>query len=118
MGSTKTIKGVQWFFLRNLIPFLLYTHFIQPILKEKCLSCHNPNKKKGGFNLNSLDSLLAGGENGDVVVSGKPLKSEMLRRITLNPSSSKYMPPSGTPMSYNEIKLLEYWIRSGLSENP
>jgi uncharacterized membrane protein len=36
---------------------LLYKHFIQPILDNKCISCHNDGNLSGGLNLTHLDSI-------------------------------------------------------------
>jgi hypothetical protein len=58
---------------------------------------------------------LKGGENGAVVESGSPQNSELFKRVCLDPSSKKFMPPKGVPMSYTEIALLNYWITSGMS---
>jgi uncharacterized membrane protein len=94
---------------------LLYTHLIEPALEKKCTPCHNENKKKGGLLLTSREGLLKGGENGAVVEKGSPQNSELFKRVCLDPSSKKFMPPKGSPMSYTEIALLNYWITSGMS---
>ncbi len=93
----------------------IYAHLIQPVMEQKCVSCHNENKKKGDLLLDTKEGLLAGGDHGKVLVSGAPMESELLKRVTMNPSSKKFMPPKGVPMFYPEIKLLDFWISSGMS---
>ena len=93
----------------------IFEHVIQPILQEKCVSCHNENKQKGGLLLNTPEGIMKGGDGGKVLVKNAPMESELLRRVTLPPDNRKFMPPSGMPMTYQEIKLLDFWISDGLS---
>jgi len=55
-----------------------------------------------------------GGEGGKVIKSGD-LSSELLRRVTLPVTSKKFMPTSGEHMTYDEVKILEWWIMEGAS---
>lgn len=93
---------------------LLYADMIKPVLDQKCLSCHNNENKSGGLNLIHLDSMLMGGDNGDVLIAGNALKSEIFKRVTMNPNDRKYMPPNGLPLSYTEMLLIQEWINKGL----
>jgi hypothetical protein len=70
---------------------------------------------KGGLLLTTQEGLLKGGENGEVLEKGSPQNSELFKRVCLDPTSKKFMPPKGAPMSYAEITLLNYWISSGMS---
>jgi uncharacterized membrane protein len=92
----------------------VYQHIIAPLLEAKCLECHNDTKLKGDLNLETPEQILAGGDNGDVIIAGNAHESEIFKRITLRPDSKKFMPPGGkTPLSYNEVKLIEWWLDSG-----
>ena len=42
---------------------------IKPILRDKCLSCHNTNKKSADLDLSSYSSLMQGGASGASVRS-------------------------------------------------
>lgn len=90
----------------------VYTDLVMPTLERKCWSCHNDEVQNGGLNMSSIEALMAGGDGGPSVVAGD-IGSELIRRVTLPPSSSKFMPTSGTAMTYHEIKLLEWWIAQG-----
>lgn len=92
----------------------VFNDLIYPSLEKKCLSCHNTKVQNGGLDLSSAESLARGGDSGPTVVSGE-IQSELLRRVTLPPSSSKFMPTSGTALTYHEVKLLEWWILEGAS---
>ena len=93
----------------------LFDFLINPILQQKCASCHNENKIKGGLLLTTREGLLKGGENGVVIESGSSVNSELVKRICLDPTNRKFMPPKGAAMSFSEISLLRFWIDNGMS---
>ena len=96
---------------------LIYQHVVARILKNKCTSCHNPNKQKGEFLVSSLADLLKGGEVGNTVVPGDVEKSELIKRLHLPISDEEHMPPEGKkPLEDIEIKILERWIALGASD--
>lgn len=92
---------------------VIYADLIQPVLEQKCMSCHSDTKSQGGLNMSTYALLLEGGEHGAVIEPEAPLGSEIVRRVTINPASVKYMPTKGTPMTFTEINLLSWWIESG-----
>lgn len=100
--------------LTNAQDALVYADVIEPILKEKCYSCHAASKQKGGLRLDNPDWILKGGKNGAVVKPGNALGSELYHRVILDPIEEKHMPPKGKPqISEKERILLEWWIAQG-----
>jgi Leucine-rich repeat (LRR) protein len=93
---------------------LVYADLIQPVFDLKCIACHNNDNRSGGLNLTSLDSLLVGSDNGEVLIAGNVPNSEIFKRVSMNPSDRKFMPTNGTPLSYTEILLLKEWISHDL----
>ncbi len=92
----------------------LYAAVIHPILKSKCMSCHNERKVKGNLNMASLEKILKGGKHGPIWVAGNPDSSTIIRRIHLPEENDDHMPPTGkTPLSKTEMKLLYEWILAG-----
>lgn len=90
---------------------LVYHHIIAPILKKKCLSCHQQGKQKGGLMLNSPESIVKGGKGGAILVSGKAEQSELYKRVVLPETDEHFMPPDGkTPLTAAEVALIEWWI--------
>ena len=89
-----------------------FSHDIVPILRQHCGKCHTGQQKKGGLSFNTRAALLAGGENGAVVVSGKT-EGELLRRVTSTDAAVK-MPPEGEPVPAEKIRLLQEWVTQGL----
>ncbi|ANW95893.1 hypothetical protein AXE80_06190 [Wenyingzhuangia fucanilytica] len=95
----------------------IYNHLIHPILEEKCISCHNSSKKKGGLSLETPEAILKGGKNGLAIVAGDLSKSELIHRVNLNDHDKKFMPPKGkTPLTKEEIQIISYWITTAKAD--
>ena len=100
--------------LANAQEALVYADVIEPILKEKCYSCHAASKQKGGLRLDNPDWVIKGGKNGAVLKPNNALGSELYHRIVLDPIEEKHMPPKGKPqVTEKERILLEWWIAQG-----
>lgn len=109
-GKTATEARV----LNSVEDAILFTDVIQPILKNKCSSCHRPGKEKGDLLLDSYVSLAKGGENGVIILAGNAEKSELIRRVTLPESHKDFMPAEGKePLTADEIKWISWWIEKG-----
>ena len=93
--------------------FTIYDGLIQPIFDLKCIACHQETNKNGGLSLVNFESLMEGGSSGPVIQSGEVNQSLLFERITLSKSSTKYMPPTGWPLNYDEINLIAHWIATG-----
>ena len=91
---------------------LTYDDHVRPLLENKCFSCHNPDKKKGGLDLTSYGALLAGGGGGAVVDPGNPAGS---RLWTCSAKKEEpFMPPEGAPLEAKDQTLLSKWIAGGV----
>ena len=89
-----------------------FSHQVVPILRAHCVECHAGNKKKGGFSMNDRATLMAGGENGAVVVAGDPAKGLLMEAITTS-DEDKQMPPKGKRLPVAEVAVLKAWITEG-----
>lgn len=106
------------FIVENAQEVRAYAGIIQPILKQRCQSCHGQKKHEGGLALDSKDNLLRGGENGAVLMANDSKKSELYNRLVLPEGHKKRMPPKGrTPISADQIKLIAWWIDHGADFN-
>ncbi len=104
--------------ITNLKEAVVYTQLVKPILTQRCISCHNAEKQKGKLRLDAPNFILAGGEEGPVITAGKPLESELIKRLLLEENDEHHMPPKGkTPLTENEISLLHWWIQQGADFN-
>jgi len=96
---------------------LVFQDIVQPILQHKCADCHNSNKMKGKLSLQGFAQIMKGGKHGEVVVSGKPGESELIKRVLLDPADKKFMPTDGKPpLTTDEITLLSWWIENALQK--
>ncbi|MGC6430043.1 MAG: c-type cytochrome domain-containing protein [Jejuia sp.] len=90
---------------------VIFAHLAEPILDNKCASCHNESKQKGGLSFQDSLSIFKGGKSGSAIVAGNSSQSEMIKRVLLDPEHEDFMPPDGkTPLTEEEIAILQYWI--------
>ncbi len=93
---------------------LVYTHIVQPIFDQKCVSCHGPDKQKGRLRMDSYEALLAGGKEGEAIEPGSAEDSNILFRIHLPLDDEEHMPPEGkTQLEEHEIEIVTWWIDTG-----
>ena len=83
---------------------------IQTIFNNNCTGCHG---NSGGLNLTSYDGLMAGGNNGDVIIPENHASSILWQEI-----ESGDMPQYGSNLSSDEINLIATWIDEGALETP
>jgi len=85
---------------------------VQPLFAEKCVSCHGPNKRKGGLRLDLHASVLAGGATGPAIDTAKDAHSLLVQRVRGEGDEDR-MPPEGDPLTEAQILLLQRWINEG-----
>ena len=54
---------------------------IRPLLLDKCIGCHGPDKQKGGLRLDSRHGWMTGGDSGPAIVPGDPEKSRLFKAV-------------------------------------
>ncbi len=93
-----------------------FSHDIVPILREHCAACHTGDKKKGGLSMNSRGDLMAGGENGKAIVSGKSAESRFIKAILSTDPDTQMPPPDAKQkrVPAEKIALLKAWIDDGM----
>jgi hypothetical protein len=84
---------------------------VLPILREKCCSCHNADKKKGGLDLTSHGQAMAGGSSGEVIAAGDPDGSYLWQVVTH--ASEPKMPPESDKLSDAALDVIKRWIVAG-----
>ncbi len=82
---------------------------IRPLLVTHCDSCHGKSKAKGGLRLDSMESILQGGESGPAIVPGKPEQSLIVEAINYH---GLEMPPTGK-LASRQIQAISDWITKG-----
>jgi hypothetical protein len=89
---------------------------IRPVLSQHCYKCHSASaeKLKGGLLLDTRDGVLKGGEDGPVVVVGKPDESVLIKAISYSDDKLK-MPPK-TRLPDMVIADLTKWVKMGVPD--
>ena len=91
-----------------------YRIHVAPLLARSCVSCHRPEKHKGGLRMDTYAELMRGGDDGPALVQGNPKASELIRRVSLPASDDDSMPSDGDkPLAPEEILMIERWIAAG-----
>ncbi|MFM8273216.1 MAG: DUF1549 domain-containing protein, partial [Gemmata sp.] len=88
-----------------------FERHVRPVLVEKCLACHGPDKPKGGLRLDTREGALKGGHSGAAVVPGKPKEGLLLAALSHLDRDLK-MPPAGK-LPERETAALAKWIELG-----
>jgi hypothetical protein len=92
----------------------VYEKAIAPILAQKCVSCHGPEKVKGQLQLQSPEFIIKGGKNGNILNGIQNEEALLLQRIHLPNSDEKHMPPDGKlQLTLEELTLLNKWVKAG-----
>ena len=95
----------------------IFEDAIQPLFSSKCMACHNNKVSRGGLNMSSAEGFFKGGKSGAAIVANDIEKSLAFNRIIRSQHDEKFMPPSGEPLTYEEIQLIEWWINEGAPIN-
>jgi WD40 repeat protein len=100
----------------NLAPpddTVIFSRDIAPVLVQKCVTCHGPEKAKGKYRADSFEALLKPGSSGELpVVPGELARSHLFQLLTAKDSDDR-MPQKDDPLPAAQIALLERWIKDG-----
>lgn len=98
-----------------LEPKVDFAKTIQPILAERCTTCHNAADEEGGLDLTDADRLQ------EYIVAGRPLESNLYLSLT-GAEGLSVMPPEEDndgnpldPVTNAEMTLIYHWIQQGAS---
>jgi len=85
-------------------------HDILPLLQKNCMGCHGGLKQKAGLDLRTLDSMLKGGDDGEVLIKGKPQDSTLWLSVV-----EDEMPKGKNKdkLTAEEKNTLKTWIEKG-----
>ena len=90
----------------------LFENKIRPVLAGTCYECHNSvNKTKAGLALDWSKPLLAGSDEGKVIVPGNPDESVLIWAIRHQDGYD--MPDNGPKLDDFIIADFEEWVRMG-----
>lgn len=92
---------------------LFFESKIRPLLISACSGCHSDSgsRIRAGFEIDSRDAMIRGGDSGPGVVPGDPDASLLIQAVRYDDPFFQ-MPPRGK-LSADEIRLLERWVEIG-----
>jgi mono/diheme cytochrome c family protein len=82
------------------------------LLKSRCLACHGPTRREGGFSLQNREAALRKSDSGEAIRLDKPGESPLLQRL-LTSDAKHRMPLGGEALTPREIDLVRRWIWAG-----
>ncbi|KAA0988898.1 chitobiase/beta-hexosaminidase C-terminal domain-containing protein [Dyadobacter aurulentus] len=92
----------------------VYDNLVKPVLEQKCLSCHNEEKSKGGLQMQTQALLIKGGKGGILWDTTKADLGLLISSLHLPLEDKKHMPPRGkVQLTDDEIVLLATWVKGG-----
>lgn len=101
--------------IEDLDTAVAYDDVIAPIIRTRCQSCHNPDRREGELLLTSFEQVMEGGESGSVIVEHHAEESELYKRLLLPEKHENRMPPRGRrQLTHDQIRLIAWWIDNGL----
>ena len=87
---------------------------VMPVLQRKCQGCHQPAKKQGKLDLTSFESIKVGGKTGPAIDPSKADHSTLVEQVD---GEKPIMPPTGSPMTKDEVALVKKWIAQGATDD-
>lgn len=85
----------------------LWSGKVQRLLDVQCVKCHGPLEQKSGLELDTPEAVMNGGDEGEVVIPGKPEESRLYQY--LDADSDPHMPPK-KQLTDVERELVREWI--------
>jgi mono/diheme cytochrome c family protein len=89
-----------------------FSNEIKPIFEASCIKCHGRGRVKGGFRLDTRETLLKGGDSGPAIVPGNSAES-LLIALVQGVDPDNIMPKKGSRLTADQIGLLRGWIDQG-----
>ncbi len=85
----------------------MWARKVQPLFDVQCVKCHGPIEQKGGLELDTPQAVLKGGDDGAVIIPGKPDESPLFQHLA--PGADPHMPPK-KQLSDTEREIVRSWI--------
>jgi hypothetical protein len=94
-----------------------YTRDVAPLIKKYCLPCHlAENDNPSQLSMDTYELLMKGGEHGDIVIAGKPERSNLYIKLLPDPPFGKQMARNRRRLTEEELKVIFDWIKQGAAK--
>src|SRR5262245_57379102 len=85
---------------------------VEPIL-ARCVSCHGPDRQRGGLRLDDGKQALIGGDSGVVIRPGRSAGSVLIDRVAGLGEDGQMPPGKAKKLTDDEVGILRAWIDQG-----
>ncbi|HEX5836888.1 MAG TPA: c-type cytochrome domain-containing protein [Anaerolineales bacterium] len=89
-----------------------FANEILPIIQSRCINCHGGDKIEEGLSMNTHAEIMAGSENGAILVPGDAASSLIIEMV-----ASGDMPKRGPKLTPPQVQLIADWINQGALDN-
>ena len=89
-----------------------FANDVMPIIQSRCVNCHGGERIEEGLLMRSYDEIMAGSDNGPVIVPGDVAGSLLVELIT-----TKEMPKRGPKLTPPQIQIITDWVTAGALNN-
>jgi len=95
----------------------LFARHIQPLFQSRCFACHgqDPKDLKGGFHLESRETLMKGGDQfgNQVLLPGNASESALYRLVSRQEKDMEMPPKASEQLTGEELAWVREWIDAG-----
>ena len=89
-----------------------FANDVMPIIQSRCINCHGGDRIEERLVFFTYEDIMAGSDNGPVVVPGDTANSLMVQLVT-----TKEMPKKGPKLTPPQIQIITEWVAAGAPNN-
>jgi uncharacterized membrane protein len=89
-----------------------FANDVLPIIQSRCINCHGGDRTEEGLVMLTYADIIAGSDNGPVVVPGDAEHSLMAEMV-----STQKMPKRGPKLTPPQVQVIIDWINQGALDN-
>jgi hypothetical protein len=89
-----------------------FVELIEPLFAARCVGCHGEAQQFNGLRLDRKQDAMRGGHSGPAILPGNSTDSRLIHLVA-GYEVKGLMPPSGDPLTAEEVGLLRAWIDQG-----
>jgi hypothetical protein len=89
-----------------------FANDVLPIIESRCIGCHGGDRTEEGLDLKTHASIMAGSENGLVIVPGDAENSLLVELV-----ATQEMPKRGPKLTPPQVQIITDWVNQGALDN-
>jgi len=89
-----------------------FVNDVMPIIESRCVNCHGGQRTEEGLVMRSYEDIMAGSDNGPVIVQGDVANSLLVELI-----AAQKMPKKGPKLTPPQVQIITDWVAAGAPNN-